>query len=46
VTAAAYITIVERRQKPMTFPVSDSEEDDRIKAFLAAIDAFTAGADS
>jgi hypothetical protein len=37
-TAAAYITIVRREPKPMTFPVSDSNEEKRVADFLTALD--------
>jgi hypothetical protein len=37
-TAAAYITIVRREPKPMTFPAPDSNEEKRVADFLAALD--------
>lgn len=36
---AAYITIIERNPKPMTFPAPDVDEDQRVAKFLAALDA-------
>lgn len=39
VTAAAYVTIVRRPAKPLTFPAPDADEDNQVKAFLAALDA-------
>lgn len=38
-TAAAYVTIIQRREKPMTFPAPDANEDERVRKFLAALDA-------
>jgi hypothetical protein len=37
-TLAAYMTIIERKPKPMTFPAPDSNEDKRVADFLAALD--------
>ena len=37
--AAAYVTLVQRKPKPMTCPISDIDEDVRLANFLAAIDA-------
>jgi hypothetical protein len=37
-TVAAYMTIVERKPKPMTCPVTDANEDRRVADFLAALD--------
>ena len=37
-TAAAYLTIVRREPKPMTCPVTDFNEDERVRNFLAALD--------
>jgi len=38
VVAAAYITLIERRPKPDTFPVGERDEDKNLAAVLAAID--------
>ncbi|WP_024516880.1 hypothetical protein [Bradyrhizobium sp. Tv2a-2] len=45
VTAAAYVTLIERGAKPMTFPAPDIDEDSRVHKFLAAIDARKLAAD-
>lgn len=37
-TAAAYLTIVQRHPKPLTFPAPDLNEDERVASFLAALD--------
>lgn len=37
--AAAYVTLVQRKPKPMTCPIGDIDEDVRLANFLAAIDA-------
>lgn len=37
--AAAYVTIVQRRPKPMTCPIGDVDEDAKVAKFLAALDA-------
>lgn len=38
VTTAAYVTIIERKPKPLTFPAPRIDEDDRLARFLAALD--------
>lgn len=37
-TRAAYLTIVERKRKPMTFPAPDINENVTVAKFLAAVD--------
>lgn len=39
VLLVAYITLIERKPKPLTFPAPDANEDQKVAAFLAALDA-------
>jgi hypothetical protein len=38
-TKACYMTVIERKAKPMTFPAPDIDEDEKVTKFLSALDA-------
>lgn len=43
-TYAAYLTLIKREPKPMTCPVADINEDEKVGVLLAAIDKKKSGA--